>query len=40
MRPWRLNGERKAGSSPGQGTGLQPPWLRALLKLSVEGGAL
>nr|DAR19460.1 MAG TPA: hypothetical protein [Caudoviricetes sp.] len=32
-------GERKAGSSPGQGTGLQPGWLRAVLKLSVKGGA-
>nr|DAX70317.1 MAG TPA: hypothetical protein [Caudoviricetes sp.] len=37
--PWRLNGERCAGSSPGQGTGLQPGWLWAVLKLSVKGGA-
>ena len=36
--PWRLSGERCAGSSPGQGTGLQPPWLWAVLKLSVKGG--
>nr|DAJ44786.1 MAG TPA: hypothetical protein [Caudoviricetes sp.] len=37
--PWRLNGERCAGSSPGQGTGLQSSWLWAALKPSVKGGA-
>lgn len=38
--PWRLKGEREAGSSPGQGAGSQPTGLRTVLKLSVKGGAL
>ena len=37
--PWRLNGERKAGSSPGQGTGLQPTVVAGRIETSVKGGA-